>query len=47
MEIKLLERENTPKNVIEHSIAVCKKAKEIASNFENADLKFNNVKNNG
>lgn len=37
MEIKLLEKENTPKNVIEHSIAVCKKAMKIASNFDDAD----------
>ena len=37
MEIKLLEKENTPENVIEHSIAVCKKAMKIASNFDNAD----------
>ena len=31
MEIKLLEKENTPENVIEHSIAVCKKAMKIAA----------------
>lgn len=37
MEIELLERENTPENVIEHSRAVCRKAMEIASNFEDAD----------
>ena len=37
MEIKLLEKENTPENVIEHSKAVLKKAMEIASNFDNAD----------
>lgn len=37
MEIKLLEKENTPENVIEHSKAVYKKAMEIASNFDNAD----------
>ena len=33
----MLERENTPENVIEHCIAVCKKAMAIASNFEDAD----------
>lgn len=37
MEIELLKKENTPENVIEHSIAVCKKAMKIASNFDNAD----------
>lgn len=37
MEIELLKKENTPENVIEHSLAVYKKAMEIASNFENAD----------
>ena len=37
MEIKLLEKENTPENVIEHSKAVCKKAMEIAANFDDAD----------
>ena len=37
MEIKLLEKENTPKNVIEHSIAVCKKAMEISANFDEAN----------
>lgn len=37
MEIKLLENENTPDNVIEHSLAVYKKAMEIAANFDNAD----------
>ena len=37
MEIELLEKENTPKNVIEHSIAVYKKAMEIAANFDDAD----------
>ena len=37
MEIKLLEKENTPENVIEHCKAVCKKAMKIAANFDNAD----------
>ena len=37
MEIELLKKENTPENVIEHSIAVCKKAMKIASNFDNAN----------
>ena len=37
MEIKLLERENTPENVIEHCKAVCRKAMKIAANFDNAD----------
>lgn len=37
MEIKLLEKENTPENVIQHSQAVLKKAMKIASNFDNAD----------
>lgn len=37
MEIKLLEKENTPDNVIEHSMAVYRKAMEIAANFDNAD----------
>lgn len=37
MEIELLERENTPENVIQHCISVCKKAMSIASNFEDAD----------
>ena len=37
MEIKLLKKENTPENVIEHSKAVYKKAMEIASNFDDAD----------
>ena len=37
MEIKLLRKENTPENVIEHCKAVCKKAMEIASNFDDAD----------
>ena len=38
MEIKLLEKENTPENVIKHCIAVCRKSVKIASNFEDADL---------
>lgn len=38
MEIELLKKENTPENVIEHCIAVCRKAMKIASNFDNADL---------
>ena len=37
MEYKLLKKENTPENVIEHSKAVCRKAMEIAANFDNAD----------
>ena len=37
MEIELLKKENTPENVIEHSLAVYKKAMKIAANFENAD----------
>lgn len=37
MEIKLLERENTPENVIEHCKAVCRKSLKIAVNFNNAD----------
>lgn len=37
MEIKLLKKENTPENVIDHCKAVCRKAMEIASNFDNAD----------
>ena len=38
MEIELLEKENTPENVIEHCKAVYKKALKIASNFDEADL---------
>jgi len=34
MIIKLLKEEKCPQWVIEHSIAVCKKAKEIAKNFD-------------
>lgn len=37
MEIELLEKENTPENVIEHCKAVYKKAMKIAANFDNVD----------
>lgn len=37
MEIELLEKENTPDNVINHCKAVYKKAMEIAANFDNVD----------
>lgn len=37
MEIELLEKENTPKNVIDHCKAVYLKAMEIAANFDNVD----------
>ena len=37
MEIELLKKENTPENVIDHCKAVCRKAMEIAANFDNAD----------
>ena len=37
MEIELLKKENTPENVIDHCKAVCRKAMEIATNFDNAD----------
>lgn len=37
MEIELLRNEGTPENVIEHSKAVCRKAMNIAANFDNAD----------
>ena len=37
MEIELLKKENTPENVIDHSLAVYKKAMEIATNFDDAD----------
>lgn len=37
MEIELLKKENTPENVIDHCKAVCRKAMEIASNFDEAD----------
>ena len=33
----MLKKENTPENVIEHSIAVYRKAMKIATNFDNAD----------
>ena len=33
----MLRKENTPENVIQHCIAVCKKAMKIAANFDNAD----------
>ena len=38
MEIEILKKEKTPPNVIDHSIAVCKKACEIAKNFPEADM---------
>ncbi|WP_458405886.1 TIGR00295 family protein [Methanobrevibacter sp.] len=38
MEIELLKKEHTPDNVIEHCIAVCRKAMKIAANFDNADV---------
>ena len=37
MEIELLEKENTPENVIDHCKAVCRKAMKIAANFDNVD----------
>lgn len=37
MEIEILKKEKTPENVIAHSIAVCRKALEIAQNFPEAD----------
>lgn len=37
MEIEILKKEKTPENVIAHSIAVCRKASEIAENFPEAD----------
>ncbi len=37
MEIELLEKENTPENVIEHCKAVYRKAMKIAANFDNVD----------
>ncbi|WP_406535418.1 TIGR00295 family protein [Methanobrevibacter sp.] len=37
MEIELLEKENTPKNVIDHCKAVYLKAMEIAANFDDVD----------
>ena len=38
MEIEILKKEKTPPNVIDHCIAVCKKALKIAQNFPEADL---------
>ena len=40
MEIEILKKEKTPQNVIDHSIAVCKKASEIAQNFPEADFEL-------
>ena len=40
MEIEILKKEKTPPNVIDHSIAVCKRAFEIAQNFPEADLEL-------
>ncbi len=37
MELELLEKEHTSKNVIEHCKAVYKKAMKIAANFDNVD----------
>ena len=37
MEIELLEKEHTPENVIQHCKAVCRKAMEIAANFDDTD----------
>lgn len=37
MEIELLKKENTPENVIDHCKAVCRKAMEIAANFDDVD----------
>jgi uncharacterized protein len=37
MEIELLKKENTPENVIQHCIAVYRKAMKIAANFDNVD----------
>ena len=37
MEIELLEKENTPENVIDHCKAVYLKAMKIAANFDNVD----------
>ncbi|MBQ9024992.1 MAG: TIGR00295 family protein [Methanobrevibacter sp.] len=36
-EIEILKKEKTPQNVIDHSIAVCRKASKIAENFPKAD----------
>ena len=40
MEIELLEKENTPENVIEHCKAVYKKAMKIAANFDDVDTEL-------
>ncbi len=40
MEIEILKKEKTPPNVIDHSVAVCKKAFEIARNFPQANLEL-------
>ena len=40
MEIEILKKEKTPPNVIDHSVAVCKKAFEIAHNFPQANLEL-------
>ena len=40
MEIEILKKEKTPQNVIDHSIAVCKKACEIAQNFPEVDIEL-------
>ena len=37
MELELLEKENTPENVIDHCKAVYLKAMKIAANFDNVD----------
>ena len=37
MEIEILKKEKTPQNVIDHSIAVCRKSLQIAENFPEAD----------
>ena len=36
-EIRLLKKENTPDNVIEHCKAVCVKSMQIATNFNDCD----------
>ena len=40
MEIEILKKEKTPPHVIDHSVAVCKKAFEIAQNFPQANLEL-------
>ena len=40
MEIEILKKEKTPHKVIDHSIAVCKKALKIAQNFPEADIEL-------